>query len=127
MGCQKSSCETKRRARDEMIGCKRPVGHFTYDFAYPAKDACGGDAPKFRGAVIEVLGPGDDEYKVAAFVPYPSLTVELAVTMDGNYSVRHRINTSCTVSEPSDPVTEYVDLTPAAKPPAGQIRIPCNQ
>lgn len=127
MTCKRATCDTRKRATTEFVGCKRPVGHFYYDFSYPEKDACGGDQPKFLGANIEVLGPGDLDYKVITFVPWPTQSVELAATEDGNYAVRHAIVGPCTVGEPSEPSTEYVDLTPAGKPPKGSIRIPCNQ
>lgn len=108
-------------------GCKRPVGFAHYEVCYAGKDACGGDLTKIEGAHIEVLSPGECEYKRVAFVEYPERFVKLDFFMDGQYAVRHVTVGTCTEGEPSDAVPVSIDLTPPEKSPKGKVIIPCPQ
>lgn len=115
------------KSSNDPQGCKRPVGRFHYKVCWPEVDACGGDLTKIEGAWVEVLDPGACDFRRDQFVRYPEQFVEIQAYRDGQYAVRHVVVGACTESDPSPATPVSIDLTPPAKPPVGEVMIPCPQ
>jgi hypothetical protein len=104
---------------------KAPSAHFHYKVCWPAHDAVGGDLTKIEGAWVELLHPGECEYRRVKWLTYPDQVAQIDVFADGQYDIRHVVVGACTESKPSPSVPVSIDLMPPGTPPAGSVMIPC--
>ncbi len=110
----------------------------SYKACYPSKDVEGNALTSIKGLLIEVLEPGECDWKVVGELEWPEMLFDYVATHDGAYAFRHRaitwsvtqdveVGTCSAYGEPSKPVKVTIDVAPPLAPPAGGVIVPCPE
>jgi hypothetical protein len=103
-----------------------------YTAVAPKLDVDGNPLKNFAGAMVQMKGPGDEDFADVIFVPVQETTAVLVVSEDGTYQIRNvpasigsvdmtNGSSALVYGDPSPPSVENVQCTPPAAPPAGVI------
>ena len=114
------------------------IAYIPYVVCYPAQDVEGNALGNLTGAIVEILLPGECDYKEVARVEFPRNFVRIPVFHDGAIGLRHRaVATGVTtgasakchyeiIGEPSEPIKYVVDVSKPNAPPQGRTLEVCE-